>query len=195
MLWDFSVVSSLSWYSILLQHACNDLARLTSECSARYDNFCTVWCTLSWLETLRDGNPLYFLILKYHKMVILETYLSLRPFCCNQNIAHLGRNKTKQITLKFVESVSSFHELMRPFDWLIMTTTLTKMLFDPDFVVPEVAAWQIWICDCWEFNDFPLLQSNQVKRTPQEYINEFIIQKLNPLLVVDFRLISAFLHV
>ena len=39
------------------------------------------------------------------------------------------------------------------------------------------------------------LQSNQVKRTPQEYINEFIIQKLNPLLVVDFRLICAFLHV
>ena len=40
-----------------------------------------------------------------------------------------------------------------------------------------------------------LLQSNQVKRTPQECMNEFIIQKLNPLLVVDFRLISAFLHV
>ena len=40
-----------------------------------------------------------------------------------------------------------------------------------------------------------ILQSNQVKRTPQEYINEFIIQKLNPLLVVNFRLISAFLHV
>ena len=39
------------------------------------------------------------------------------------------------------------------------------------------------------------LQSNQVKRTPQEPINEFIIQKLNPLLVVDFRLISAFLYV
>ena len=38
------------------------------------------------------------------------------------------------------------------------------------------------------------LQSNQVKRTPQESINEFIIQKLNPLLVVDFRLISALLH-
>ena len=34
-----------------------------------------------------------------------------------------------------------------------------------------------------------------VKRTPQETINEFIIQKLNPLLVVDFRLISAFLYV
>ena len=39
------------------------------------------------------------------------------------------------------------------------------------------------------------LQSNQVKRTPQQSINEFIIQKLNPLLVVDFRLISAFLYV
>ena len=40
-----------------------------------------------------------------------------------------------------------------------------------------------------------LLQSNQVKHTPVEYINVFIIQKLNPLLVVDFRLISAFLYV
>ena len=40
----------------------------------------------------------------------------------------------------------------------------------------------------------PTLQSNQVKRTPQESINKFIIQKLNPLLVVDFRLISAFLY-
>ena len=39
------------------------------------------------------------------------------------------------------------------------------------------------------------LRSNQVKHTPQESINEFIIQKLNPLLVVDFILISAFLHV
>ena len=40
-----------------------------------------------------------------------------------------------------------------------------------------------------------LLHSNQVKRTPLEYINVFIIQKLNPLPVVDFRLISAFLYV
>ena len=45
------------------------------------------------------------------------------------------------------------------------------------------------------FTHVPKLQSNQVKRTPQESINEFIIQKLNPLLVVDFRLISAFLYV
>ena len=44
------------------------------------------------------------------------------------------------------------------------------------------------------FQNF-IVQSNQVKRTPQESINEFIIQKLNPSLVVDFRLISAFLYV
>ena len=29
-------------YSILVQHACNDRAWLTSECSPRYDNFGTV---------------------------------------------------------------------------------------------------------------------------------------------------------
>ena len=40
--WEFSIVSSLSWYSILVQHACNDRAWLTSECSPRYDNFGTV---------------------------------------------------------------------------------------------------------------------------------------------------------
>jgi len=34
------------------------------------------------------------------------------------------------------------------------------------------------------------LQSSQVKRTSQDAINEFIIRKLNPLVVVDFRFIS-----
>ena len=34
------------------------------------------------------------------------------------------------------------------------------------------------------------LQSSQVKRTPQGPINEFIIRRLNPLVVVDFRLPS-----
>ena len=37
------------------------------------------------------------------------------------------------------------------------------------------------------------LQSSQVKCTPQDSIIEFIVQKLNPLVVVDFRFISAFL--
>ena len=35
---EFSIVSSLSWDSILVQHACNVRAWLTSECSERYDN-------------------------------------------------------------------------------------------------------------------------------------------------------------
>ena len=39
------------------------------------------------------------------------------------------------------------------------------------------------------------LQSSQVKRTPQDPINEFIIWNLNLFVVVDFRFISAFLHV
>ena len=44
------------------------------------------------------------------------------------------------------------------------------------------------------FNILKQLQSNQVKRTPQDTINEFIIQKLNPLVAVNFRFISEFLH-
>ena len=38
------------------------------------------------------------------------------------------------------------------------------------------------------------LQSSQVKRTPQNTINEFIIRKVSPLAVLDFRFISTFLH-
>ena len=41
---------------------------------------------------------------------------------------------------------------------------------------------------------FSSLQSSQVKRTPQNSTNEFIIRKLSPLAVVDFRFISTFLH-
>ena len=43
-------------------------------------------------------------------------------------------------------------------------------------------------------NNALALQSSQVKRTPQNFINEFIIRKLSPLAVVDFRSISTFLH-
>ena len=39
-----------------------------------------------------------------------------------------------------------------------------------------------------------MLQSSQVKRTPQNAISEFIIRKLSPLAVVDVRFISTFLH-
>ena len=43
-------------------------------------------------------------------------------------------------------------------------------------------------------NNF-LLQLSQVKCTSQDSINEFIIRKLNPLVVVDFTFLSAFLYV
>ena len=39
------------------------------------------------------------------------------------------------------------------------------------------------------------LQSSHVKHTRQDPINEFIIRKLNPMVVVDLRFISAFLNV
>ena len=39
-----------------------------------------------------------------------------------------------------------------------------------------------------------LLHLSQVKRTPEDSIYEFIIRKLNPLVVVDFRFISVFLN-
>ena len=46
-------------------------------------------------------------------------------------------------------------------------------------------------------NGFTLLYVFTVKpgqAHPQDSINEFIIRMLNPLVVVDFRFISAFLH-
>ena len=48
VLWEFSIVSSLSWYSILVQHVCNDRAWLTSECSPRNNNFGTVRQAIAW---------------------------------------------------------------------------------------------------------------------------------------------------
>ena len=38
------------------------------------------------------------------------------------------------------------------------------------------------------------LQSIQLKRIPRDSINELIILKLNALVFVDFRFISAFLY-
>ena len=72
-------------------------------------------------------------------------------------------------------------------------TSLTASGSDLDGSLREInshlPAVYEWLC-----SNKLTLQSSQVKRTPQESINEFIIQKLNPLLAVDFRLISALLH-
>ena len=50
VLWEFSIVSSLSWYSILVQNVCNDRAWLTSECSPRYDNLGLYKQHYSWVR-------------------------------------------------------------------------------------------------------------------------------------------------
>ena len=38
----------------------------------RYVSVNWTWCTLRWLETLRDGNPFYFLIINYHISVSIR---------------------------------------------------------------------------------------------------------------------------
>ena len=53
---------------------------------------------------------------------------------------------------------------------------------------------KVFQCSSPEKQCWPPLKSSQVKRTPQASIDEFVIRKLNPLVVVDFRFISAFLH-
>lgn len=51
------------------------------------------------------------------------------------------------------------------------------------------------ICFMWKiFIVVDMLQSGQVKHMPQDCINEFIIWRLNPLVVVEFSFISALLH-
>ena len=57
----------------------------------------------------------------------------------------------------------------------------------------------LWTCEiqdtqCTIFMQ-KLKESSQIEHTPQDSISEFIIRKLNALVVVDFRFISAFLHV
>ena len=44
VLWELSIVSSLSLYSILVQHACNDRAWLTSECYCRLIYMLSILC-------------------------------------------------------------------------------------------------------------------------------------------------------
>ena len=45
-----------------------------------------------------------------------------------------------------------------------------------------------------DINVEKVITVNPSQACPQDYINEFIIRKLNPLIVVDFRFMSAFLH-
>ena len=75
VLWELSIVSSLSLYSILVQHACNDRAWLTSECSPRYDNFGTVNQACSAQGT----NAHYVYPRDFHEKMPATADFRLRP--------------------------------------------------------------------------------------------------------------------
>ena len=66
---------------------------------------------------------------------------------------------------------------------------LSFLLLNPT-CLPQLGIQGKFYFDCF----FHTLQSSEVKRTPQDFINEFIIRKLNPLVLVDFSFISVFLH-
>ena len=51
---------------------------------------------------------------------------------------------------------------------------------------------QAQVQDGWKIAKIFTVKPGQA--TPRDYINEVIIRKLNPLVVVDFRSISAFLN-
>ena len=56
----------------------------------------------------------------------------------------------------------------------------TAIFLHPVVVTTFIASWQIYMYVSYS------LQSRKVERTPWDSIDEFIIQKLNPLVVVDF---------
>ena len=69
-----------------------------------------------------------------------------------------------------------------------------KMLKSPHFNAKMNSLKEVCHSMQTYFVFFFFLQSSQVKHTPQDAINKFIIRKLNPSVVVDLRFISAFLH-
>ena len=67
-------------------------------------------------------------------------------------------------------------------------------------VLPEVSPGSILSLVDWNAREQVtkkerVIQSSQVKHTPQDFINEFIIHKLNALVVADFKFFSTLLHV
>ena len=80
---------------------------------------------------------------------------------------------------------------MREEKVIIWPTIKKKKLIRATLLASKLQIHERNIENEWYIYD---LQSSQVKRTPQDAINEFIIRKLNTLVVVDFRFISAFSH-
>ena len=100
MLWEFSIVSSLSWYSILVQHACNDRAWLTSEGLPRYHNL--VWGNrrdsrhvMSWFN--------YWLALNLCKN---DIFIIVSRFSVQHFLILFQRHKKHENWLKIVNQTS-----------------------------------------------------------------------------------------
>ena len=87
---------------------------------------------------------------------------------------------------------STFKEVSKPFYYLeeikpVKFTRDSNWLARYDFMVIR-EGYHV------DLHIFSSLQSSQVKRTPQNSTNEFIIRKFSSLAVVDFRFISTLLH-
>ena len=121
-----------------------------------------------------------------------------RLFCCSSRV------QEQDIRYTFISHLSSHHclkneicysfiPLVLPHDGLKNKVYYTHSLLKKNQLVclcPSTdKIWETWR-SIW--GD---LQLSQVKNAFQDSINEFIIRKLNPLVVVYLRFISVLLHV
>ena len=93
-----------------------------------------------------------------------------------KHFSSLASNKSQRCTY--------FQPMKFHSNFLLATSQpLSKITADITIVLPRIALKRVLT-----------LQSSQVKCTPQDSINKSITRKLNLLVFVDFRFISAFLH-
>ena len=116
--WEFSVVSSLSWYSILVLHACNDRGWLTSECLPRYDNLVRVnrrdsryvTSPASWVYILpRIKNSKKKMAGVLNAIRAREKFTEKR--LCSISWIFLLRHKKQENWLKVVSYTSMYHTI------------------------------------------------------------------------------------
>ena len=126
MLWEFSIFSSLSWYCILVQHACNDRAWLTSECSPRHDNFDTVRQAIAWyIEvylTIFNQFSCFLCLCK----IIKKCYTISSPW--TSSLARIAFNTPAIFFLEFSILGMMYTQLARDVTWWeSLLLSLTKL--------------------------------------------------------------------
>ena len=118
-------------------------------------------------------------------------------------LCHEWRHFTDKTSITRQDNKTSItHVMSKTNHCLIFAFRATNAILDPDQAQPSWCLWpQKRLLLKLSNNNEQLscgpsvLQSTQVKHTPQDYIDEFIIRKLNLLVFVHFRFISAFLYV